>query len=94
MLAAAGQGLRFILAHPAKTLGLYLALGIAALAFLGLYALIAPGANQASAVGVIAAFAIGQIFLAVKLITRLTFFGGQMALFEATALPGGEDLNK
>jgi hypothetical protein len=94
MLAAAGQGFRFILAHPAKTFGLYLALGMAALAFLGLYALIAPGANQASAVGVIAAFAVGQIFLVVKLITRLTFFGGQMALYEAAAVPAGENLNK
>ncbi len=85
MLAAAGQGFRFILSHPAKTFGLYLVLGTAALAFLGLYALIAPGANQASAVGVIAAFIVGQVFLVVKLITRLTFFSGQMALYEATA---------
>lgn len=84
MLVAAGRGWRFIFAHPAKTFGLYLSLGIAALAFLGLYALIAPGANQASAVGVIAAFVVGQIFLVVKLIARLTFFGGQMALYEAT----------
>jgi hypothetical protein len=89
------------LAHPAKTFGLYLTLGIAALAFLGVYALIAPGASQASAVGVIAAFAVGQIFLVVKLITRLTFFGGQMALYEAAGekmatitSPVIEDLNK
>ncbi|MGH7456525.1 MAG: hypothetical protein ACRENG_34575, partial [bacterium] len=47
MLAAAGQGFRFIFAHPAKAFGLYLILGMAALTFLGLYALIAPGANQA-----------------------------------------------
>jgi hypothetical protein len=94
MLVAAGHGFRFILAHPAKTFGLYLALGIAALAFLGLYALIAPGANQASAAGVIAAFVVGQIFLVVKLITRLTFFGGQMALYEAMTMPVSEDLNK
>jgi hypothetical protein len=100
MLAAAGQGFRFIFTHPAKTFGLYLILGMAALAFLGVYALIAPGANQASAVGVIAAFAIGQIFLVVKLVTRLTFFGGQLALYEAAAgmtaplLPAFEEPNK
>ncbi|MGH7599635.1 MAG: hypothetical protein ACREOI_25040 [bacterium] len=93
MLAAAGQGFRFVFAHPAKTFGLYLILGIAALAFLGLYALIAPGANQASAVGIILAFAVGQIFLIIKLITRLTFFGGQMALYEVTAGTVGEGLN-
>jgi hypothetical protein len=89
MLAAAGQGFRFIFSRPLKTFGLYLVLGMAALAFLGLYALIAPGANQSSAIGVIVAFVAGQIFLAVKLITRLTFFGGQMALYEATT-PTGE----
>lgn len=94
MLVAAAEGFRFIFAHPAKTIGLYLILGMAALAFLGFYAWIAPGANQASALGIIAAFLVGQIFLVIKLITRLTFFGGQMALYEATALSVGEDLNE
>jgi hypothetical protein len=97
MLVAAAQGFRFIFAHPLKTFGLYLVLGMAALAVLGLYALIAPGANQASAVGVIAVFVTGQVFLAIKLAIRLTFFGGQMALYEAmagAAPPVSEDLNK
>jgi hypothetical protein len=41
--------------------------------------------NSITMLGVFAAFVVGQIFLAVKLITRLTFFGGQMALYEAAA---------
>ncbi|MGH7456477.1 MAG: hypothetical protein ACRENG_34330, partial [bacterium] len=60
----------------------------------------APGANQASVVGVVVAFLAGQIFLVIKLITRLTFFGGQMALYETTVgvasslPPAIEDSNK
>ncbi len=96
MLVAALRGFQFIFSHPAKTFGLYITLGIVALLLLGIYSVMAPGAEQASAVGVIAAFIVGQLFLVIKLITRLMFFGGQMALYEATAMtpPAIEDLSK
>jgi hypothetical protein len=84
MFVAAVDGLRFVLAHPAKTFGLYLVLGIFLMVALGLYSLIAPGAGQASGLAIFLAFLVGQIFLALKLILRLTFFGGQMALYETT----------
>jgi hypothetical protein len=82
MLVATFEGFRFVFSHPAKTFGLYLILGMALALFLGIYVLIAPGAGQASSLTVILAFIAGQIFLAIKLIARLTFFGGQMALYE------------
>jgi hypothetical protein len=82
MLVATFEGFRFVFSHPAKTFGLYLILGMALVLLLGIYVLIAPGAGQASGLAVILAFLVGQIFLAIKLIARLTFFGGQMALYE------------
>jgi hypothetical protein len=55
---------------------------------LGAYASIAPGANQSTMVAVVWAFAIGQLALVAKLVLRLWFYAGQMALFEAvTAAP-------
>ncbi len=82
MLVATFEGFRFVFSHPAKTFGLYLILGAVLALFFGIYVLIAPGAGQASGLMVILAFLAGQIFLAIKLIARLTFFGGQMALYE------------
>jgi len=85
MFVAAFDGFRFVFAHPAKAFGLYLVLGIFLALALGLYNLIAPGAGQANGLAIFLAFLLGQIFLAIKLILRLTFFGGQMALYETTA---------
>jgi len=82
MLVATFEGFRFVFSHLAKTFGLYLILGMALVLLLGIYVLISPGAGQASGLTVILAFLAGQIFLAIKLFARLTFFGGQMALYE------------
>jgi hypothetical protein len=83
VLVAARHGFRFIWSHPGKTFGLYLSLGVITLLFLGIYSLIAPGAGQASVFTVMLAFLVGQLYLIIKLITRLTFFGSQMALYES-----------
>lgn len=84
MLVAAFDGFRFVFAHPVKTFALYFVLGVFLVLALGLYSLIAPGARQASGLAIFFAFLVGQIFLTIKLILRLTFFGGQMALYETT----------
>jgi len=83
--AAMLNGAQFIFSHPAQTFGLYLALGIFLLLAIGVYSLNPPGANQSSGLSIVFAFLLGQIFLLMKLATRLTFFGGQMALYETMA---------
>jgi len=80
--AAVLNGVQFVFSHPAKTFGLYLALGVFLLVGLGVYSIVAPGANQSSVINITLTFLLGQIFLVMKLIMRLTFFGGQMALYE------------
>jgi len=84
MFVAAFDGFRFVFAHPTQAFGLYLVLGIFLALALGLYSLIAPGAGQASDLAIFLAFLVGQIFLVTKLAARLTFFCGQMALYETT----------
>ncbi len=82
MLLAALRGFGFVFSNPAKTMGLYYGLGALGIAALALYSSVAPGATQATVSGVALAFFLGQAFLIVKLMLRLMFYAGQMALYE------------
>lgn len=85
MVLAALRGLLFVLSHPLKAFGLYYGLGILSIVLLGLYSLVAPGAGQSTMTGVVLAFVIGQAYLVAKLVVRLAFYGGQLALYEGVA---------
>ena len=82
MLLAALRGFGFVFSNPVKTMGLYYGLGALGIVLLALYSSLAPGATQATASGVALAFFIGQAYLIVKLMLRLMFYAGQMALYE------------
>ena len=82
-LGALLRAVGFVARHPARTVGLYLALSLIALAVIGAYALVAPGAGQSTALGIALAFLVGQLFLVARLAARLTFFAAQMRLYEA-----------
>ena len=82
MVLAALRGFLFVLSHPGKTFGLCYGLGVLAIVLLGLYSLVAPGAGQSTMTGVVLAFVIGQAYLVAKLVVRLAFYGGQLALYE------------
>jgi hypothetical protein len=84
-LLAAVRGVGFVLSHPIKTMGLYYGLGAVGVLLLALYAWIAPGANQSTVTGVALAFLVGQAFLIVKLMLRLTFYASQMMLYETVS---------
>jgi hypothetical protein len=88
MLLASLRGLGFVLSYPGRTLGLYYGLGLIGVALLAVYALIAPGAGQSTPLGVLFAFVVGQVYLVLKLLLRLVFYGGQMALYEELTRPG------
>ena len=83
MLLAAARGLRFVLSHPVRTLGLYFAIAVVSGAALALYAWAGPGAGQQTAFGVTLAFAFGQLFLMVRLALRMTLLAGQTALYQS-----------
>jgi hypothetical protein len=83
MLIAAWRGIGFVFSHPLNTMGLYYALIVLGAVLLGVYASIAPGANQSTTTAVVLAFLVGQLALVVKLMLRLWFYAGQMSLYEA-----------
>ena len=85
MLLAVLRGLRFALAYPGRTLGLYFAVLAAGGLLLAIYSAIAPGALQSSPFGIGGAFVAGQAFLLAKLVLRLTLLGAETALFQSLA---------
>ena len=83
MLLAAVRGIAFVVAHPFRTFGVYLVPASVSVVLLVLYGLLAPGAGQTTRTAVIVAFAIGQVFLIVRLVLRLTALGGAVALYRS-----------
>jgi hypothetical protein len=84
MIGALVAGWRFVRRHPLAALTLY---GLDALLFLiviGIYYLIAPSANQNAA-----AFAIGQLYIVLRVIVRLQFAASQIALFQGRLAHAG-----
>jgi hypothetical protein len=84
MILAAVKGFRLVLGNFGRTTFLYYGLGLAGLVLLGVYQAVAPGPGQASAASVAFAFLVGQAYLVAKLVLRLTFYAGQMALYESS----------
>ena len=84
MIGALSAGLRFVRRNAAAVIGLYALNSLAFLAVLLLYYLAAPGA-AADAL----AFAIGQLFIVLKVIIRLQFAASQTALFQGRLAHAG-----
>jgi len=87
-LGALMRALRFVAGRPGKAIGLYLALALVACLVIALYALLAPGPGQSTAVGIAFAFLVGQLFLVARLALRLTFFSAQLRLYESERFGG------
>jgi len=85
MFLAALKGFGFALSHLGKTLGLYYFLGVAGVLMLAAYFLIAPGPGQSTVAGITFAFLVGQGYLIAKLMLRLTYYAGELSLYDQTA---------
>ena len=84
MIGALRAGARFVVRHPAKTLALYLLNALVYLLAVGFYYLAAPGASAG-----IMAFAVGQLYIVLRVIVRLQFAASQTALFQGKLAHAG-----
>jgi len=84
MVGALSAGWRFVRRNLGAAIGLYALNSLALVAVLLLYYLAAPGA-AANAV----AFAIGQLFIVLRVISRLQFAASQTALFQGRLAHAG-----
>ncbi len=93
-LVAVLRAVRFVAARPLRAIALYGLLGLLAVALVALYAAVAPGPGQGSWPAVLAAFAVGQLYLVARLTLRLAWLGAHVRFWErerlsSAALKGG-----
>ena len=84
MLGALSAGFRFVRRNLGATIALYALNSLAFLGVLSLYYLAAPGASANTL-----AFAIGQLFIVLRVIVRLQFAASQTALFQGRLAHAG-----
>jgi len=84
MIGALAAGLRFVRRHLGATVGLYAMNSLAFVAVLFLYYLVAPGASANTL-----AFAVGQLFIVLRVVVRLQFAASQTALFQGRLAHAG-----
>jgi hypothetical protein len=84
MLGALVAGWRFVRRHPGAVMVLYALDALLFLMVIGLYYLLAPGAAQHTL-----AFAIGQLYIVLRVVVRLQFAASQIALFQGRLAHAG-----
>ena len=86
-IGALASALRFLRRHPGSAIGLYLVNTALFAVVIGLYALIAPGAAGGTVATV--GFFVGQLYIVLRVIVRLTFAASQIALFQGRLAHAG-----
>ena len=84
MIGAIGASWRFVRRHPVAVGAVYKINILVFLLVIGLYYLIAPGASADTL-----AFAIGQLYIVLRVIVRLLFTASQTALFQGRLAHAG-----
>ncbi len=84
MIGALVAGWRFVRRHPGAAIALYALDALLFLAVIGVYFLAAPGVNQNAL-----AFAVGQLYIVLRVIVRLQFAASQIALFQGRLAHAG-----
>jgi hypothetical protein len=85
MIGAIAAGWRFVRRHPVPVITLYALNAFVFLLVIGIYFLIAPGAAMPNAV----AFAVGQLYIVLRVMVRLQFMASQTALFQSKLAHAG-----
>lgn len=85
MIGALAASWRFVRRHPIAAWGLYKMNAMLFLIVIVVYYLAAPGASSPNAV----AFAIGQLYIVLRVIVRLQFVASQTALFQSRLAHAG-----
>jgi hypothetical protein len=87
VVLAVFRALRFVARHPVAALGQYYGVLVISTALFGAYFWLAPGTGQSTSTAVVVVFLLGQAYLVVKLVMRLSLLGGQLELFIAANRP-------
>src|SRR5688572_5769347 len=85
MIGALVAGWRFVRRHPGAAFALYALDALLFLVVIGLYFLAAPGGTAPDVI----AFAVGQLYIVLRVIVRLQFAASQIALFQGRLAHAG-----
>jgi hypothetical protein len=85
MIGALVAGWRFVRRHPGAALALYALDALLFVVVIGLYFLAAPGGTAPDVI----AFAVGQLYIVLRVIVRLQFAASQIALFQGRLAHAG-----
>jgi len=85
MIGALVAGWRFVRRHPGAAIALYALDALLFLVVIGLYFLAAPGGTAPDVI----AFAVGQLYIVLRVIVRLQFAASQIALFQGRLAHAG-----
>lgn len=84
MIGALAAGWRFVRRYPAAACAVYALDAVIFLLVIGLYYLLAPGAEPSAL-----AFAVGQFYIVLRVMVRLLFAASQVALFQGRLAHAG-----
>jgi hypothetical protein len=81
-MAMAGlRGVQFVLTHPVKTLGVYLAMGALGLLLAALYYFVSPGLAGSGMGLIVLALIVGQLYLLLRWVLRIGLLGAESILY-------------
>ncbi len=83
MIGALSAGLRFVVHHPSRTLGLYALNAVVFLALLAVWSLVAPGAGG-TGLSLWSGLALAQLYIVARLLLKLHGLASHTSLFQSS----------
>ena len=81
--SALARGFRFVSRRPWSVFALALIVALSGGLLVALRTLLAPGVGEATTLGILGVFLVGQLFVAARLVLRVTGVGAELALYRA-----------
>ena len=81
MVMAGLRGVQFVLTHPVRTLGVYLAMGALGLILAALYYFLSPGLASSGIGLIVLALIVGQLYLILRWMLRIGLLGAESIVY-------------
>ena len=81
MVMAGLRGVQFVLTHPVRTLGVYLAMGALGLLLAALYYFLSPGLASSGIGLIVLALIVGQLYLILRWMLRIGLLGAESIVY-------------
>lgn len=83
MVLAALRGAQFVVTHPVRTLGIYVAMGVLGLLLAVVYYFATPGVGGEGSALIVLALVVGQVYLLLRWVLRISLLGAESLLYRS-----------